>query len=96
MKLKKTDVDFFLLQWIENDLKSKMVFNQYDLYILVQRIVKCKSLRRIADEMDVSIGVMHLSIEVIIATIEEKVSEEAAKRLRTIDLRLRAKIDPFF
>jgi hypothetical protein len=95
MKLKKTDVDFFLLQWIENDRILRRVLCQYEINILVDRIVKGKSLRRIAEKREVSIGVIHLGLETILVSIEEKVSEEAAKRLRAIDLRLRVKSSPF-
>jgi hypothetical protein len=96
MKLKKTDVDFFLSYWLDTEPKLKTVVCQDEINLIVERIIKRKSFQQIADEIDATIALIHLGFEAILIKIEREVSEEAAARLRTIDLRLRVKSDPFF
>lgn len=96
MNLDKRDINIFLTLWIKNDPELWGELRDIQIRLLVDRIVKEKTFREMAEEHKVPEITMRRLFEAMLMKIDLCICSEVAKHLRIINAKLNERPDKPF
>lgn len=96
MRLEKRDINVFLALWIKNDPELWAELRDIQIRLLVERIIKEKTFKEMAESHKIPEGRMRQLFEAILVRIDRYVSTEVSKHLRILNQKLDQRPDKPF